>query len=195
MRRNIQNIASMICAISFLACAQDVGDIDRTQSNLLPKAAFVDGKWFVRQTVTEVPATSAFSFVGETGEMEIICWEVQRQHLVGYRAYEHIPGAGQGKPIVTTAGQEELDESDEITTSGCRDHKGNQSSCTRLSMWIFNETSIHEPANKPMSSKKTTRDCGLSANGCAWIGLRRRSVTGSSYPPQTVKIAVSKASR
>jgi hypothetical protein len=75
------------------SCAQEVGDIDRTQPNLLPKTMFVDHAWFVRQTVTDVPATSAFSFVGETGTLEIVRWEIQQNYLVGYRAYEKVPGA------------------------------------------------------------------------------------------------------
>src|ERR1043165_7603039 len=73
--------------------AQEVGEIDRTQPNLLPKAMFTDHAWYVRQTITDVPATSAFSFVGETGTMEIIRWEIQQDYLVGYRAYERVPGA------------------------------------------------------------------------------------------------------
>jgi hypothetical protein len=86
--------ASLLClAVTLASCAQDVGEIDRTQPNLLPKAMFRDHAWFVRQTVTDVPPTSEFSFVGETGTMEIINWEIQQQYLVGYRAYERVPGS------------------------------------------------------------------------------------------------------
>ncbi len=73
-------------------CAQSVGDIDRTQPNLLPKSMF-DGTWFVRQTVVDVPETSLFSWIGETGDMELIRWEIQEDYLIGYRAYEQVPGA------------------------------------------------------------------------------------------------------
>ncbi|HEY3483790.1 MAG TPA: hypothetical protein VGK49_00340, partial [Ilumatobacteraceae bacterium] len=86
--------ASLLClAVTLASCAQDVGDIDRTQPNLLPKAMFRDHAWFVRQTVTDVPPTSSFSFVGETSTMEIIHWEIQQEYLVGYRAYEKVPGS------------------------------------------------------------------------------------------------------
>ena len=77
---------------SVVGCAESVGDIDRTQPNLLPKSMF-EGTWFVRQTVIDVPETSTFSFVGETGELDIIRWEIQEDTLVGYRAYEQVPGA------------------------------------------------------------------------------------------------------
>ena len=39
------------------ACAQQVGDIDRTQANALSKADF-EGEWYIRQTVSDVPTTS-----------------------------------------------------------------------------------------------------------------------------------------
>jgi len=74
-------------------CAQDVGTIDRTQPNLLPKSMFLDHAWYVRQTVADVPSTSSFSFVGETSTLEIVRWEIQQDYLVGYRAYERVPGS------------------------------------------------------------------------------------------------------
>ena len=86
--------ASLLClAVTLASCAQDVGDIDRTQPNLLPKAMFRDHAWFLRQTVTDVPPTSSFSFVGETSTLEIVNWEIQQEYLVGYRAYEKVPGS------------------------------------------------------------------------------------------------------
>src|SRR5690348_2066657 len=86
----LHKLALVPCALSSLgiaSCAQEVGEIDRTQPNLLPKKRFLDHAWYVRQTVTDVPATSAFSFVGETGTLEIVRWEIQQDYLVGYRAY------------------------------------------------------------------------------------------------------------
>ena len=79
-----------LVALGVLACSAE-GDIDRTQPNRLPKSMF-DGTWYVRSTVTEVPGTSAASFVGLTGRMEKIAWEVQENWLVAYRAYPEIPG-------------------------------------------------------------------------------------------------------
>jgi hypothetical protein len=90
-RRTLFVLSSVLSAL--LGCAQDVGTIDRTQPNLLPKSMFEEHKWFVRQTVTDVPSTSAFSFVGETSPLEIVRWDIQQDTLVGYRAYENIPGS------------------------------------------------------------------------------------------------------
>ena len=48
------------------ACAQDVGDIDRTQPDLVKKSDLLEGEWYVRQTVADVPATSRTWFEGFT---------------------------------------------------------------------------------------------------------------------------------
>ena len=96
-------MSRILAVIVLLAgCAQSVGDIDRTQPNLLPKSMF-DGRWFVRQTVTDVPVTSTFSYIGDTGGVEIIEWDIQEDMLIGYRSNEQNPGAGddsQGSPVV-----------------------------------------------------------------------------------------------
>jgi hypothetical protein len=74
----------------FAACAgQD--DVDRTQANRLPKSMF-DGTWYVRTTVTDVPGTSEAAFIGQTGALEKIRWEIHEDLLIAYRAYQEIPG-------------------------------------------------------------------------------------------------------
>jgi hypothetical protein len=82
--------AALVAVVS--GCAESVGDIDRTQPNLIHKSVF-QGEWFVRQTVIDVPATSYHSFVGMTGEMDMIRWEIQEDMLIGYRSYEFVPGS------------------------------------------------------------------------------------------------------
>jgi hypothetical protein len=73
-------------------CAQSVGDIDRTQPDLVDKEHFMDGQWFIRETVVDVPPTSPTTMIGDMGDLEEVVWEIQENWLVGYRAYEKIPG-------------------------------------------------------------------------------------------------------
>jgi hypothetical protein len=73
-------------------CAQSIGDIDRTQPDLIAKEHFLDSKWFIRETTIDVPPTSPTSMVGDQGELEEIVWDIQENWLVGYRAYEKVPG-------------------------------------------------------------------------------------------------------
>lgn len=73
-------------------CAQSIGDIDRTQPDLIEKKHFENGQWFIRETVVDVPPTSPTTMVGDMGDLEEVIWEIHEDWLVGYRAYEKIPG-------------------------------------------------------------------------------------------------------
>ena len=76
----------------FLSCADPVQDINRVQPNLIAKSD-LEGEWYMLQTVVNVPATSFFTFIGETSMMERIRWEVQEDLLVAYRSYERLRGS------------------------------------------------------------------------------------------------------
>ena len=82
------------CAVLLFGagCAEELGDIDRTQANYLAKRDLA-GAWYYLQTVVGVPPTSAFTFMGETSVTEKIRWRIQEKYLVGYRAYPKVPGA------------------------------------------------------------------------------------------------------
>jgi hypothetical protein len=88
------SVASLFALTLSAGCAQSIGDIDRTQPDLVDKSNF-EGQWFIRQTVVDVPPTSSAAFVGEFGDMEMVVWDIQQDWLVGYRAYERVPGTDQ----------------------------------------------------------------------------------------------------
>lgn len=69
------------------ACAQDVGDVDRTQPNRLKKTLF-DGEWYHQKTTFDVPYTAGFTFSGETSLLERVRWEIQEEVLIAYRSYD-----------------------------------------------------------------------------------------------------------
>ncbi len=79
-------------AVMGTGCAQSIGDIDRTQPDLISKDHFKNSQWFYRETVVDVPPTSPTTMIGDLGNLEQVVWEVQQNWLVGYRAYEQIPG-------------------------------------------------------------------------------------------------------
>ncbi|MBA2661310.1 MAG: zinc-dependent metalloprotease [Bradymonadaceae bacterium] len=70
-------------------CAQDVGDIDRTSPNRTIKSDLA-GDWYFAQTVTEVPSTSIFTFIGETSALERVRWDIQKDYLVAFRSYPRL---------------------------------------------------------------------------------------------------------
>ena len=74
------------------SCAKRVGDIDRTQPNKVKKSD-LEGVWYMLETVTDLPATSAATFEGETGKMEKIVWQFEEEMLLAYRSYPRLPGS------------------------------------------------------------------------------------------------------
>lgn len=86
------SVASLLALTLSAGCAQSIGDVDRTQPDLVEKSNF-EGQWFIRQAVVDVPPTSSAAFIGELGGLEMVAWDIQQDWLVGYRAYELVPGS------------------------------------------------------------------------------------------------------
>jgi hypothetical protein len=88
-----------VAALGLTSCAQDVGDIDRTQPNKLKKSA-LEGEWYMRQTVVGVPGTAMSSFVGLEGDANRIRFVAQESTLVAHRVHEDVLGIDTAKPPV-----------------------------------------------------------------------------------------------
>ena len=56
-------LAAGFLAVASQGCAEEVGDIDRTQTNKLEKSLLA-GHWYYMQTVIDVPQQSAQGFIG-----------------------------------------------------------------------------------------------------------------------------------
>jgi hypothetical protein len=89
-------LAAALCVgslMSLIGCAQQVGDIDRTQPNKLRKEIFnQEDEWYMRSTVVEANATSQTSFAGLQGEMFRVRWEITEDSLVAYKSHEDVIG-------------------------------------------------------------------------------------------------------
>ncbi|MFT4702827.1 MAG: hypothetical protein ACI81R_000514 [Bradymonadia bacterium] len=85
--------ALLLGATALGGCAQDVDDIDRTQPNLVEKTDLTSHEWYVRQTVSQVPATSGVWFEGFTGPTEKIRFQFDDRAMYAYRSYELVPGS------------------------------------------------------------------------------------------------------
>ncbi len=83
----MRRILALALTLSSLSCAQDVGDVDRTQPNRLKKSLFA-GEWYHQKTTFDVPYTAGFTFTGETSLLERVRWEVQENVLIAYRTYD-----------------------------------------------------------------------------------------------------------
>ncbi len=85
--------AAALSALLLAACAQSNGEISRVQPNVMKKTDLLGAQWYIRNTVTQSPATSDFTYVGQTGKLEKIVFEITEGELVGYRAYPYMPGS------------------------------------------------------------------------------------------------------
>lgn len=86
-------LLALAAALLLGACAQDVGDINRVQPNVMKKSDLLDGTWYFRNSVTWTPATTNFTYPGQTGDLAKLVWEIQENNLVGYRSFPYIVGA------------------------------------------------------------------------------------------------------
>ncbi len=111
MKRALLVLAATSLAV-LSGCAQDVPDLDRSQPNRIKKAELTTSDWYLAQTVTEVPTTEFFSFIGETSSMERIRWDIQENYLIAYRSYSRIDGADPDESAARDA-QDAYDASDD----------------------------------------------------------------------------------
>jgi len=95
MTRTIRIATFVLGLLVAAACAEQVGDIDRTQPNKLKKSQFA-GVWYSTATVLEAPMPSAVTFIGEMpfGTTGKLVWDIQEKALIAYPATEmYVKGA------------------------------------------------------------------------------------------------------
>lgn len=86
------SVLTMIAGVFAAGCAQDVGDIDRTDDTPYFDKTDFEGVWYARSTVVEVPGTVGHVFVGISTNMEKITWEITENRLIAYLSYDEYPG-------------------------------------------------------------------------------------------------------
>lgn len=91
MNRTIRLLLGAAAAIAVVGC-NSPPLVDRTQPNYIKKSDLLDGQWYFKETVVDVPPTSPAATIGQGGGLEKIRWEIQEDLLVGYRTYEPNPG-------------------------------------------------------------------------------------------------------
>lgn len=83
----------LVASLLGAGCAEELGDIDRTQANRIRKADLVGAEWYFGQTVTKTPFTTAYTFQLDGGDLERMRFVVDESYLLAYRSYEFIEGA------------------------------------------------------------------------------------------------------
>lgn len=84
-------LAPALLGASLIGCAQQVGDIDRTQPNKIEISAF-EGEWYYQQTVVDINATALAAFPGLQGDLQRVRFYPEERQLVVRRTYEDVVG-------------------------------------------------------------------------------------------------------
>mgnify|MGYP001365428593 CR=1 FL=1 len=98
-----QKIVALCLLAVPIACSVGVGDIDRSQPGKIKKEA-LQGEWYYRQTVIDVPFTGGVTFVGEQSILERVHFEISENVLTAYRSYEKVEGSEIPSQISTYLG-------------------------------------------------------------------------------------------
>ena len=87
----LTQVVGFVTAVGLLGCGTPEL-IDRTQPYFTKKSDLLTGTWYIKETVVDVPPTSPVATIGYGGDLEKVRFEVKEDMLIGYRAYEQIPG-------------------------------------------------------------------------------------------------------
>ncbi len=85
-------LAIIAALLLFAGCAEQIGEIDRTQANALTKSDFY-GVWYRMAVVTDIPASAGFGFVGQTnfgGTGGKVMFDIQENQLVVFPVTETV---------------------------------------------------------------------------------------------------------
>ena len=88
-------LMALFAASVAAGCAQDVGDIDRTQPNKVKKSDLTEGSWFMSQKIVDVPGVGGM-LTGTEGLMDDtdkVRFVAEEKYLLAYRTYSILPGA------------------------------------------------------------------------------------------------------
>ncbi len=86
-------MAALLVASIASGCAQDIGDIDRTEPNKIKKSDLTEGTWFMNQKITHADAVAGGVFEGITFDSDKVRFVAEENYLIAYRTYADLPGS------------------------------------------------------------------------------------------------------
>ncbi len=90
LKRMFVTMGALLLSMLILSgCVTERSPIDQTDTQALDKRLF-EGEWFYKQTITDLPYSIDWAFVGETNKLRIIRWEITENWLIGYDIHEKI---------------------------------------------------------------------------------------------------------
>lgn len=87
----MRTLASAVLLAALSACTP--GTVNTVQPGAIRKEA-LEGEWYWRRTVADVPYGTAATFTGASDALERLRWKVEEDLLLGYRSYPHVDDSG-----------------------------------------------------------------------------------------------------
>ena len=100
MRSLIAAASVAVVASTWVGCAQQIGDIDRTSPNKLEKDA-LDGEWYMIQTVVNTNGSAFSTSAGDMSDLQRIEFEITENLLLVRRSRVDVVGIEDAAPGVT----------------------------------------------------------------------------------------------
>jgi len=100
MKKLLKNLAVLFAMLVVAACTTERSAVDKTEELALDKKLF-DGEFFYRQTVTDLPYTADFAFIGESNDGKIIRWKITKNWLIAYNVHDKIDIVDTAEQVAT----------------------------------------------------------------------------------------------
>ena len=90
VRWRLATAAALLVVLGMtMGCAQKIGDLDRTQPNLIEKSQFqTDDEWFMQQTVVDTDMQGSMIFAALQGDLKRVRWTVTERVLYAHSTME-----------------------------------------------------------------------------------------------------------
>lgn len=88
-KRAFSLLVVLIVIMVAVSCTTERDAVDKTPELSLDKRLF-EGEFFLRQTITRLPYTADYAFIGESNDGKIVKWKITKNWLVAYSIWDKL---------------------------------------------------------------------------------------------------------
>ena len=89
IKRVFSLLLVLIAVTIAVSCTTERTAVDKTPELALDKRLF-EGEFFLRQTITRLPYTADYAFIGESNDGKIVKWKITEHWLVAYSIWDKL---------------------------------------------------------------------------------------------------------
>jgi len=88
-KRALSLLVVLMVVMIAVSCTTEREAVDKSPELALDKRLF-EGEFFLRQTITRLPYTADYAFIGESNDGKIVKWKITENWLVGYSVWDKL---------------------------------------------------------------------------------------------------------